>query len=325
MRLSIIIPLLNEQDTLRELYERLVAVAGRAGMELQIIFVDDGSTDDSPLVIRELAAADPAVMGIRLSRNFGHEAASTAGLDVATGDAVVLIDADLQDPPEVIEEMLARWREGYQIIYAQRRHRVGESAFKKTTSWLFYRVLNWLSDIEIPMDVGDFRLIDRKVLEGLRQCRETDRFVRGLVAWTGFKSTAVQYDRPARKAGRTKYRPLKLLILSIDAAVGFSTTPLRVATWLGFLVTLVSLEEAVRIAVQKLIWGYQKMPGFALQTVGLFFLGGVQMLLLGIIGEYIGRIYRQVQSRPLYLVAERMGKVGEGERGGAGEGETEKR
>lgn len=306
MRLSIVIPLLNEQDTLRELHQRLVAVAQRNGLEHEIIFVDDGSTDDSPRVIRELAAADPGVVGLRFSRNFGHEAASTAGLDAATGDAVVLIDADLQDPPEVIDQMIARWKEGSQIVYAQRRKREGESAFKKVTSWLFYRVLNALSDVEIPMDVGDFRLIDRAVVLGLRQCRETDRFVRGLVAWTGFKSTAVLYDRPARKAGVTKYRPLKLLLLSVDAAVGFSITPLRIATWIGFLVTLISLEEAARITIQKLL-GFQTIPGFALQTVGLFFLGGVQMMLLGIIGEYIGRIYRQVQNRPLYLVAEHMG------------------
>jgi len=252
-----------------------------------------------------LAEQDPSVRGVRLSRNFGHEAASTAGLDMATGDAVVLMDADLQDPPETIEKLVNRWREGNDIVFAQRNKRQGEGLFKRSTSWLFYRILNKLSDVRIPMDAGDFRLIDGKVLAALKQCREHDRFVRGLVAWTGFKSSSITYDRPARFAGQTKYNPIKLLLLSLDAAVGFSIKPLRIATGIGFLVTLISLEEAARILVEKIFRGIA-IPGFPLLAVGLFFIGGVQMLLLGVIGEYIGRIYRQSQSRPLYIIGENI-------------------
>src|SRR4051812_5972342 len=252
MKLSVVIPLLNEEANLRELHARLTTVLSSLADAHQIVFVDDGSTDGSPAVLRELADADPRVTALRLSRNFGHESASTAGLDFVDGDAVVLMDADLQDPPEVIAEMVARWRDGFEIVYAQRRQREGESAFKRSTSWVFYRMLNLISDVPIPMDTGDFRLVDARVVAALRQCRERDRFVRGLVAWTGFRAAAIEYDRPARKAGRTKYNPIKLLILSLDAAVGFSTKPLRLASALGFLTTIFSLVETASIITQKL-------------------------------------------------------------------------
>ncbi len=303
MRLSVVVPLLNEESNLRPLHSRLSAVFDRLKVEGQIIFVDDGSTDSSAKVIAELAHADPRVKGIVFSRNFGHEAASTAGLDAADGDAIVLMDADLQDPPEVIEQMFARWREGYEIIYARRSKRKGESAYKRCTSWLFYRILSALSEVQIPLDVGDFRLIDRRVLDAVKRCREHDRFMRGLIAWTGFRSTAVEYERPERVSGETKYNTLKLLWLSLDAAVGFSILPLRLASALGFLVTLGSLVMVMILVAQKLM-SQLEIPGYALQTAGLFFLGGVQMLLLGILGEYIGRIYRQIQARPLYVVRE---------------------
>jgi glycosyltransferase involved in cell wall biosynthesis len=267
-------------------------------------------------VLREIAAADPAVVVLRLSRNFGHEAATTAGMDAATGDAVVLMDADLQDPPEVIEQMVQVWHGGSadttgggggaDIVYTVRRHRQGESAFKRSTSWLFYRLLRMVSDVDIPMDSGDFRLIDHKVVAALRQCREQDRFVRGLVAWTGFRTASVLYDRPPRHSGRTKYNPVKLLVLSVDAAIGFSIKPLRVATGVGFVVTLLSLALAGVVTVQKLVWGIP-VQGYALLASGMFFLGGVQMLMLGLMGEYLGRVYRQAQGRPLYLVAETLG------------------
>jgi dolichol-phosphate mannosyltransferase len=307
MLISVVVPLLNEEGNLRELHSRLVKTLDALGVEHEIIFVDDGSTDASVQVIEQLSATDPSVKGLRFSRNFGHEAASTAGMDHATGDAVVLMDADLQDPPEVIAEMVEKWRAGNQIVLAVRRKREGETLFKRSTSWLFYRILDRLSDVEIPMDAGDFRLIDAKVLAALKEMREQDRFVRGLVAWTGFRTVNVLYDRPARFSGQTKYNPIKLLLLSLDAAVGFSTKPLRIATAVGFVVTLISLEEAMRILIYKLIWGIQ-IPGFALLTVGLFFIGGVQMLLLGVIGEYIGRIYRQTQARPLYIVRDVIGE-----------------
>jgi dolichol-phosphate mannosyltransferase len=303
----VVIPLLNEEDNLRELHKQLQAVAARIGCRYEIIFVDDGSTDTSSAIIRELAAADPHVHGIRFSRNFGHEAASTAGFDRARGDVVVLMDADLQDPPAIIEQMFALWQQGNEVIYAVRNQRHGETLFKRCTSWMFYRLLNALSDVPIPADTGDFRMIDARVLRALQRCREYDRFVRGLVAWTGFRSISVSYDRPARAGGQTKYNPLKLLLLSLDAAVGFSILPLRLATALGFTVTFVSLIMVAVVVIQKL---FHEIPitGYALQTTAIFFLGGVQMLLLGILGEYIARIYRQSQDRPLYVVAESIGK-----------------
>lgn len=307
MRLSIVIPLLNEEANLALLHQRLCAVMDKLGCQRQIIFVDDGSTDQSARIIGELAGKDPTVMGIEFSRNFGHEAASTAGLDHADGDAVVLMDADLQDPPELIEQLVARWREGFDVVYAVRRDRESESLFKRCTAWAFYRILNLMSEVEIPRDTGDYRLMDRRVVAGLKQCRERARFIRGLVAWTGFKTSAVEYDRPGRHGGETKYNPLKLLWLSLDAAVGYSILPLRMATALGFTVTLVSLVLVCIIIVQKLFMEIQ-MQGYALLATGLFFLGGVQMLLLGVLGEYIGRIYRESQARPLYIIRKRSGE-----------------
>jgi len=216
------------------------------------------------------------------------------------------MDADLQDPPEMIEAMVEKWREGYEIVYARRAKRRGESLYKKGTSWLFYRILRFLADVEIPPDVGDFRLVDRKVVDAVRQCREHDRFIRGLVAWTGFRSAAIEYDRPERAGGETKYSSVTLLLLSLDAAVGFSILPLRFASAIGFTVTLGSLVLVAVLVAQK-VFRQLDIPGYALQTAGLFFLGGVQMLMLGILGEYVGRIYRQSQSRPLYIVRQTIG------------------
>lgn len=305
MRLSVVIPLLNEQDNLRLLHAQLKETLLPAVEQLEIIFVDDGSTDHSADILRQIAAEDSAVRGLIFSRNFGHEAASTAGLDAATGDAIVLMDADLQDPPAIIVEMIQKWKEGNQIVVAVRRTREGETFFKRFTAWLFYRIFNYISDVPFPKDAGDFRLIDRSVADALKQMREQDRFVRGLVAWTGYKTARVEYDRPARHAGKTKYNPIKLFLLSLDVAVGFSTKPLRLATALGFVVMVISLEEGLRIFIEKIFQDIP-IPGYALNTVGLFFLGGVQMLLLGVIGEYIGRIYRHSQNRPLYIVAQRI-------------------
>lgn len=305
-KVSVVIPLLNEQDNLPELHRRLLATLRQSDVEYELIFVDDGSSDDSWRIIQRMSEEDRSVVGLRLARNFGHEAASTAGLDRATGDAAVLIDADLQDPPEVIGELIGRWKNGSRIVYAVRRSRQGESRFKKLTSWAFYRILRALSDVDIPLDTGDFRLVDRQVLEALKQCRETDRFVRGLVAWTGYRSEPVEYDRAARHSGQTKYRPLKLFLLSLDAIVGFSILPLRLASLFGFLATGGAIAMTCVIIVQKLVWGIN-IQGYALLASGLFFVGGTQMLLLGVAGEYIARIYRQVQNRPLYLVDREIG------------------
>jgi polyisoprenyl-phosphate glycosyltransferase len=294
MLLSVVVPLLNEKNNLLELHRRLVAVTEKLGCEREIILVDDGSIDGSDQMIRDLVAHDPTVTGLRLSRNFGHEAASTAGMDAARGDVTILMDADLQDPPELIEQMFQLWKQGNQIVYAVRRRRPGESRLKLSAAWLFYRALNFLSEVSIPLDVGDFRLMDARVLQSLRKCREQDRFVRGLVAWTGFRSAAIEYDRPPRSSGKTHYGLLKLFFLSLDAFVGFSISPLRLASAAGILVMLVSFIASI-IA-----------PASALLTCGLFFLGGVQLLCTGILGEYIGRIYRQAQHRPLYLISEEI-------------------
>lgn len=323
MRISIVMPVHNERENLPELFRRLNEVLRPLAVERQIIFVDDGSTDGSFDVIRELASNDAGIQGVRLSRNFGHELASTAGLDLADGDATILMDSDLQDPPEIIPQMIELWQAGNQIVYGVRRSRDGETLAKRFTSWVFYRLLNRVSDVAIPEDAGDFRLMDRKVVAALRQCREQSRFMRALVAWTGFRACPLPFDRHPRKCGLTKYRFFRLFWLSLDAFVGFSIAPLRIATGVGVLVTLFSLIMVVIITFQKLFDRIEQ-AGYALQTSALFFIGGVQLLMLGILGEYIGRIYRQTQNRPLYLVAEQVGaaeQVGISGQGGADGGQ----
>jgi dolichol-phosphate mannosyltransferase len=289
MLLSVVVPLLNEKNNLLELHRRLAAVAEKIGCDREIILVDDGSIDGSDQIIRELVARDPTVTGLRLSRNFGHEAASTAGMDAARGDLTVLMDADLQDPPEMIEQMFQLWKEGNQVVYAVRRRRRGESRLKLSAAWLFYRALNFLSEVSIPLDAGDFRLMDARVIQSLRKCREQDRFVRGLVAWTGFRTAAIEYDRPPRSSGKTHYGILKLFFLSLDAFASVA----------GILVILLSvLASLILLAGDFTVSAYL--------ICALFFLGGVQLFCTGILGEYIGRIYRQAQHRPLYLIAEEI-------------------
>jgi dolichol-phosphate mannosyltransferase len=308
MLLSVVIPLLNEKDNLRELHRRLATAIEPMGCEREIILVDDGSTDGSDRVIRELCAEDPTVTGLRFSRNFGHEAATTAGLDAASGDATVIMDADLQDPPELLADMHRLWKAGNEIVYAVRRRRAGESKWKLSAAWIFYRALNLVADVPIPLDAGDFRLMDRRVVESLRKCRERDRFVRGLIAWTGFRTTAVGYDRPARFSGESHYGLRRLFFLSLDAFFGFSIVPLRLASAAGIFFILASALAVTGILVEKLAGGHDP-SGWMVAVCGIFFVGGVQLLCSGILGEYIGRIYRQGQDRPLYLVAEEIGKV----------------
>lgn len=302
-RCSVVVPAFNEQDSLEPLHDRLTRVLTGIGADYDIIFVDDGSTDRTLAVIHKLASADPRVRYVSFARNFGHEAASTAGLDRADGDVVVLMDADLQDPPELIPEMIDKWRQGHDVVYAQRRRRTGESMFKRLTAWAFYRTLNAVTPTTIPPDTGDFRLMDRRVVAQFRRMRETNRFVRGMVSWVGHRQTAVQFDRPARHAGEAKYGLFKLIMLSLDATMGFSTFPLRVATVLGLVTTAAALIAGLVVVINKLVYGLP-VEGYALLATGMFFLGGVQMLLLGILGEYTGRIYTQVQQRPLYVVKE---------------------
>jgi len=300
---SIVIPVFNEEDNILELYQRLTKVLSSISKGYEIIFIDDGSTDKSFEIIKELSFLDSKVYYKSFTRNFGHEAASTAGLDAARGDCVILMDADLQDPPELIPEMIDLWQKGHHLVYARRRKRHGESFFKRASAHFFYRALNLLSDVSIPIDTGDFRLMDRVIADAFKKCREQNRFVRGLTAWIGYNQIAIEYDRPERYTGETKYKPLKLLLLSLDVITGFSTVPLRIATLMGFGVTVLSIALIFIILLQKLLF-YLDIPGYAFLATGLFFLGGVQMFFLGILGEYIGKIYRQVQERPLYLVSE---------------------
>ena len=301
--ISVVIPVFNEEGNLEVLHKRLSALEGIDGDRYELIFVDDGSGDRSREIIRDLARKDARVRYLFFSRNFGHERATTAGLDRANGDAAVIIDSDLQDPPELIPEMVRKWREGYQIVYAQRRQRKGESVFKRFTSWFFYRLVRMTSDCDIPPDTGDFRLIDGRVVREFRRCREQHRFVRGLLAWTGFRQAALPYDRDERLSGQTKYGVVKLMRLAFDAILGFSTLPLRLGLILGALVSVVAFVEMCRVLYVKLFTGIP-IPGYALQTTAILLLGGVQLLVMGLIGSYVGRIYRQSQNRPLYVVAE---------------------
>jgi dolichol-phosphate mannosyltransferase len=315
--ISIVVPVYNEQDCLPALMDRLLAVQAAVGESFEYIFVDDGSGDGSREILQRLAAAHPNVRTIFFSRNFGHEAASTAGVDHATGQAVVLIDSDLQDPPEVIADLIAKWREGYQIVYARRRSRQGEGLLKRFTSWLFYRIIRRWSEVDIPPDTGDFRLMDRCVAQQFRRCREQSRFVRGLVAWTGFKQAAVLYDRHERFGGQTKYNLIKLIVLALDAVMGFSIKPLRVGMVLGLAVMMLALAVSAVVVVQKIFWGIT-IQGYAMLTSGMFFLGGVQIFLIGLVGEYVGRTYRQSQQRPLYIIDRKSDSLPPGPEGLAG-------
>lgn len=304
---SVVVPCFNEQEVVRETHRRLSATLGALrGLRYELIFVDDGSRDATRTLLRELQAADAHVRLVLLSRNFGHQLAVTAGIDHARGAAVVLIDADLQDPPEVIEAMLARWREGYQVVYGVRSERQGETAFKRATARVFYRVLNRLSDVDIPLDTGDFRLMDRQVVEALRSMPERDRFLRGMVSWAGFRSIAVPYQRAPRLAGESKYPLWKMVRFAVDGILSFSHSPLRLATWIGVAASGLALLGMVYAILMRLftdVW----VPGWTLLFVAVSFFGGVQLLSLGIIGEYVGRIYSESKRRPLYLVAERAG------------------
>ena len=310
MLISVIIPCYNEASVLWETHRRLVEVADRLEDEamFEFIFVDDGSRDDTANVLHALTKSDPRARGLRLSRNFGQQIATTAGLEHAAGDAVVVMDADLQDPPELIETMLARWREGYHVAYAQRTERAGENAFKLWSARLFYRIVHRISRAPIPTDTGDFRLMDRQVVDAFLQMPERDRFLRGMVSWVGYRQIAVPYKREARFAGTTKYPLSKMVSFAIDAVVSFSFAPLRLAVWCGFFVlgaAFLGIIYAVllRFFADPSHW----VRGWASIFVAILFMGGVQLISLGIIGEYVGRIYGEVKRRPLYLVWERFG------------------
>lgn len=303
MLLSIVVPVYNEEGNLLPLYEKLKETMESSSIPFELVLVDDGSSDRSLEVMRQLALHDNRVRYSSFSRNFGHEAASSCGFGMARGDAAVLMDADLQDPPEIIPEMLSRWLEGFEVVNARRLSREGESYFKKVTSYWFYRIMNLFGEIEIPADVGDFRLVDRKVIDSFNQLPERNRFVRGLFNWVGFKKTVIDYHRPFRKSGITKYNIHRLIMLSIDALFSFSLTPLRLCIIFGLVTILLSFSIAIIVILQRLFWGLN-IQGYALLATGMFFLGGVQLTFMGVIGEYVGKIYREVQARPLYIVKE---------------------
>jgi dolichol-phosphate mannosyltransferase len=297
---------MNEQEVLRETSRRLISVMQAAGLRFELIFVDDGSIDATSDILHELQSAEPRIRVVRLSRNFGHQAAITAGLEHAMGDAVVVIDADLQDPPEVIVDFVVRWLEGYDVIYGVRTEREGESAFKRWTAKAFYRVISRLSDTAIPLDTGDFRLLDRRVVDALLSMPERDRFMRGMVSWLGFSQLAVPYRRAPRFAGTTKYPLLKMLKFASDGIFSFSVIPLRLATWTGFLASGIA-TLGILYSLYSRLFGNGLVKGWTSTVIAVLFLGGVQLVCLGIIGEYVGRIYGESKRRPLYVVRERAG------------------
>jgi dolichol-phosphate mannosyltransferase len=299
---SIIAPIFNESESMPEFYRRISTVMDATGDPWELILIDDGSTDGSTDLMQELAKKDPRVRPVIFARNFGHQIAVTAGLDYSRGDAVVIIDSDLQDPPEVIPDLIARWREGYEVVYAVRAEREGESKFKLWTASLFYRMIYRITDVKIPLDTGDFRLVDRKAVNVLNRMREHYRFLRGMSAWVGFKQIGVPYRRVARFAGASKYPFKKMLKLAMNAVTGFSYFPLQLATYLGFIVALLAIIMIPVVIILRALTEVQFL-GQASTLVAVLFLGGVQLMSLGILGEYLGRVYDEVKGRPLYVVS----------------------
>jgi dolichol-phosphate mannosyltransferase len=298
---SVVAPVYNEDATIDEFYARVCSALGALPFEL--VLVDDGSTDGTPMKLDGLAAADPRVRVVYLSRNFGHQTALTAGLDHAAGDAVVMIDADLQDPPELISTMLDHWRAGCDVVYAVREQREGESRFKLSTARWFYRLFDKLAQVELQQNSGDFRLLDRRALDALLSMRERNRFLRGMTVWVGYTQAAVPYHRDSRYAGETKYTIPKMLRFSLDAISSFSHRPLQLATLLGFVISTLAFIAIPVVAVLRILGSY--LPGFSALTILVLLLGGIELIAIGIIGEYVGRIYDEVKGRPLYLVRAR--------------------
>jgi polyisoprenyl-phosphate glycosyltransferase len=305
--ISVVIPCFNEAAVIAESYRRLTeALEAIPDIEFELVFVDDGSRDNTLSQLRGLQSNDARVRIVGLSRNFGHQMAVTAGIEHAAGDAVILIDADLQDPPEVMQQMIASWRTGTDVAYGVRREREGETRFKLWTASIFYRWINRVSDVAIPLDTGDFRLMDRRVVDALLDMPERDRFVRGMVAWLGFRQEAIAYKRAARFAGTTKYPLTKMVRFATDGILSFSVVPLRLAMWMGFGaagLAMIGILYALVLRLLTQIW----VPGWTLLFIALSFIGGVQLVFMGVIGEYVGRVYGEVKRRPLYVVRERAG------------------
>lgn len=303
---SIVIPIFNEEDTIPELYNRIKKVIDSINDSTEVIFIDDGCSDNSFKMLEEINRNNNRMKILRFSRNFGHQVAITAGIYHAKGDAVVIIDGDLQDPPELILDMLKLWKDGYQIIYGKRKQRKRETTFKLFTAKAFYKLINMLSEIKIPFDTGDFRLMDRKAVDALNSMSEQYRFVRGMVSWVGFKQKEYLYDRDARYAGQTKYPFKKMFRLALNAIFSFSTIPLKVATWLGIIVSLFSLLGILYVVALR-VFTDSLVPGWTALFTAILFIGGIQLFTLGIIGEYIGRIYGEVKKRPLYIIQDKLG------------------
>lgn len=302
---SLVIPIYNEEEVLPRLDERLAQLLEKLGVSCEVVFVDDGSKDRSMELLRAMVAREPRYRALSFSRNFGHQRAITCGMDATRGKAVVVMDADLQDPPEVILEMLAKWREGYDVVYGRRRSREGETWFKLVTAKIFYRLFAAMIPIEVPLDAGDFRLMSRRVIVAMHELRETHRFVRGLVSWVGFKQTAVEYDRAARAAGETKYPLRKMIAFAFDGIASFSILPLRLATYMGVLVGAASVLYAISAVIAH--FGFNAtVPGWTTTVVLMSALSSVQLIVIGVLGEYVGRIYEEVKGRPLYIVGERV-------------------
>jgi len=306
--ISIVAPVYNEESVLEELHRQVVLVMEQQEAPWELVLVNDGSRDQSARLIGELHAKDSRVKGVSFSRNFGFQIAVTAGLDFAQGDVVILTDADLQDPPTVYPKMIAKWREGYDVVYGIRSSREGETAFKLFTAKVFYRIIRRITKIDIPLDTGDFRLMDRKVVNALKRMPERNRFIRGMVPWVGYKQTGVEYERASRFAGESKFSSVKqMLPFALDAITSFSYLPLQLATYLGFFMAVVAALAIVAVVLLRLFGPADPLLGQATTLVAVLFLGAVQLICLGIIGEYLGRIYDEVKGRPLYLVDQLWG------------------
>jgi len=303
MKLSIVIPIFNEEENIDSLINRLRTVVAQMQISCEYIFVNDGSKDDSFQLIKNLALADPAIKYIDFSRNFGHQIAVSAGLDLAAGDRVAIIDADLQDPPELIIEMFAKMDEGYEVVYAKRNNRNGESWLKKFTAKVFYRILKSITSVKIPVDTGDFRIIDRKVVNVLNQMPEHNKFLRGQISWIGFKQTYVEYDRKVRQAGSTGYTYKKMIRLALDGITSFSNFPLKVASICGFVVSGIAFIVMIYALYSRYI-SKDYVEGWTSTIISVLFLGGIQLISIGIIGEYISRLSENSRNRPLYIINE---------------------
>ena len=308
---SFVIPVYNEEKTILELYQRVNAVMKQLDGSVELILVNDGSRDRSLQLLRDLHEKDPRICYLSLARNFGHQVAVTAGLNFVRGQVIVILDADLQDPPELIPDMIEKWRQGYQVVYAQRTQRRQEGWFKRFTAYVFYRLLKRLADVDIPTDTGDFCLLDRQVVDVLNSMPERNRYIRGLRSWVGFQQTAVRFERDPRFAGEVKYTFGKSLALALNSLVSFSKVPLRISTYVGLLAAVAAILMALLVVYWRIFVPHSPLTGFTIILVAIFFLGAVQLVSIGILGEYIGHIYEEVKGRPLYTLAEVGGFSGQ--------------